>query len=367
VVPLESSQLFRHLPPAELAGVSGVARRQSIPAGKMIFNEGDRGDGLYVVGSGQVEIFVSSGEHERHTVTHAGPGEFFGEMAVLDDQPRSAGAAAVQDTELWFLPRPELLALLEQSPRLGLTLLHEISSRLREFNRQYVREVLQAERLAVIGRFARSIIHDLKNPLNIIGLTAELTGMPEATPEMRAKSAKIIRRQVERISNLVGEILDFTQSSPTDLVLAPTSCSAFIMQLADDLGPELAARNVSLHLENQPPETRLLVDPRRLRRVFFNLAHNATDAMPEGGRVIWRFKLEPNEVVTEVEDTGPGFAPEIVGKLFQAFATHGKAHGTGLGLSICKRIITDHGGWIVARAEPGRGAIFAFGLPRREA
>ena len=67
-----------------------------------------------------------------------------------------------------------MLNLVEESPRWRLAFLHEISHRLREFNRQYLREVLQAERLAVVGRFARSIVHDLKNPLNIIGLTAEM-------------------------------------------------------------------------------------------------------------------------------------------------------------------------------------------------
>jgi two-component system sensor histidine kinase HydH len=170
---------------------------------------------------------------------------------------------------------------------------------------------------------------------------------------------------VDRISNLISEILDFTQSSPRDIVLAPVSYAGFIHQLTDDLAPELAERQVALELENAPPETQLLLDPRRLRRVFFNLGHNAADAMPDGGKVVLRFKETDTEVVTEVEDTGPGIAPEIAGQLFQAFATHGKAHGTGLGLSICKRIITDHGGWIVARTEPAKGALFAFALPRR--
>jgi len=86
--------------------------------------------------------------------------------------------------------------------------------------------------------------------------------------------------------------------------------------------------------------------------------------MPRGGKIIWRFSVKPNEVVTEIEDTGPGIAPEISGHLFEAFATHGKAHGTGLGLSICKKILDDHRGWIAARNEPGHGAIFAFGIPR---
>ncbi len=67
--------------------------------------------------------------------------------------------------------------------------------------------------------------------------------------------------------------------------------------------------------------------------------------------------------MTELEDTGPGFSPQIVGRLFEPFATFGKAHGTGLGLSICQRIIQDHRGRIQARSELGRGAIFAIALP----
>jgi signal transduction histidine kinase len=106
------------------------------------------------------------------------------------------------------------------------------------------------------------------------------------------------------------------------------------------------------------------IHPKRLRRIFYNLLHNATDAMPEGGRIILRFQATEKEVVTEVEDTGQGIPPEIAEHLFDPFATHGKAHGTGLGLSICKRIIEDHQGWISARNNPGRGAVFAFGLPR---
>ena len=112
-----------------------------------------------------------------------------------------------------------MLALVERSPALALALLREISHRLREFNRQYLREVLQAERLAIVGRFARSIVHDLKNPLNIIGLTAEMAGMDRATPEMRQQATARIRKQVERISDLIGEILDFTQGSQSDFVL----------------------------------------------------------------------------------------------------------------------------------------------------
>jgi signal transduction histidine kinase len=128
----------------------------------------------------------------------------------------------------------------------------------------------------------------------------------------------------------------------------------------------VALKSASLELEGPPPSVRLRLDPKRLNRVFYNLIHNATDAMPRGGKIILRFRPGQTEMVTEIEDTGPGIAPAIAAQLFEPFATHGKAHGTGLGLSICKRIIEDHRGWIAARNEPGRGAVFSFGLPLRD-
>ena len=118
-----------------------------------------------------------------------------------------------------------------------------------------------------------------------------------------------------------------------------------------------------IELPNAPPSARLLLDPRRLRRIFFNLVHNATDMMLDGGRIFIRFHSNQKEIITEIEDTGPGLAPEIADKLFAPFVTFGKAQGTGLGLSICKKIVEDHHGQIWVRNEPNRGAIFCFALP----
>jgi signal transduction histidine kinase len=253
--------------------------------------------------------------------------------------------------------------MLERSPRLGASLVRVVSRRLREFNRQYIREVLQAERITLVGRFARSIVHDLKKPLSIIGIAAELAGMENAKPESRAAAKQRIRKQVERISNLVNEILEFTHGSPTAVVLAMTDYGQFVQGLIDEIRPEIALKGVSIDFENPPPEVKLPLNTQRMSRVFYNLIHNATDAMPSGGQVKIRFKADANRVSTEIEDTGRGIAAEVVDHLFEAFATFGKEHGTGLGLSICKRIVQDHKGEISARNVPDGGAQFTFTLP----
>ncbi|HEX9046377.1 MAG TPA: HAMP domain-containing sensor histidine kinase, partial [Verrucomicrobiae bacterium] len=117
-----------------------------------------------------------------------------------------------------------------------------------------------------------------------------------------------------------------------------------------------------VEMEGAPPAVLVNFDPRRLSRVFFNLIHNATDAMPNGGLIFLRFHANDREIVTEIEDTGMGISPEIADQLFQPFATHGKTKGTGLGLSICKKIVEDYGGAIAARSG-SQGAIFSFSLP----
>ena len=203
MVAIESSELFRNLRSDELKVLRLIALERQFPAGKEIFREGDPGDGVYVVKSGVVEISGVLGQNARRVFSEIKPGGMFGEMAVIEHRPRSATATAAQDTTAYFIPRGEMLHLIDRSPGLALTLLQVVSHRLREFNKQFVNEIVQGERLTAVGRFARSIVHDLKNPLNIIGLTAELACRPGATPEFRELAQGRIHGQIERISDLV--------------------------------------------------------------------------------------------------------------------------------------------------------------------
>ena len=361
MITLETIPLFRQLNRNELQALRLITQERQFNAGQEIFLEGAPGDGVYFVKTGLVEI--SAGKGERHVFSRLGPGEIFGEMAVLELRPRSATASAVQPTEVFFLPRGEMLSFIEHSPGLAFALLQQISRRLRDFNQLHLRELVQAETLAVIGRFAQGIVHDLKNPLSIISLSSEMFDMPGISPEIRAKAQVLIRKQVERISDMVSDILIFTQRARKDDDLKPGDYGAFILEMIGDLRSEAELKSAHIEMENDPPAVRVRFDPRRLSRVFFNLVGNATDVMLDGGRIFLRFKFDENEITTEIEDTGPGIAPEVADKIFQPFTTHGKAHGTGLGLSICKKIVEDHGGKISVRSEAGRGAIFCFTLP----
>jgi len=180
---------------------------------------------------------------------------------------------------------------------------------------------------------------------------------------LRRNSQHRIRKQIDRINDLVSEILEFTHGPQEQLILTLVDYGQFASQVVDDIRSDIDIRGVKVEFAGPMPAVRLRMNPKRLRRVFHNLMHNATDFMPGGGKITIRFRTENSEIVTEIEDTGPGIAPQIADQLFEAFATFGKAHGTGLGLSICKKIVEDHSGRIWARNAPGGGAIFSFALP----
>jgi signal transduction histidine kinase len=364
MVTLEASKLFRQLPADEWKQVQVAAREIRFAAGQSVFKEGDLGDGVYVVKSGMVEISATVGAGRQHSFSRLEAGEFFGEMAVLDNQPRSASASAVEESDVYFIPREEMVTLLTRSPELCMTLLQEISQRVREFNQQYVRELLQTERMALVGRFASSIVHDLKNPLTIIGIGAEMACLESSTAEARKTAEQRIRRQIERISGMVNDILEFTRGGTSRSVLASVDYAGFVRSITEDLDREMARKSITIGFENVPPSLKLHLNPQRLSRVFFNLVLNAADEMPGGGKITLRFTVSNSEVTTEVADTGGGIAPEIIDTLFEPFATYGKVKGTGLGLSISRRIIEDHGGKMWARNDPKGGAVFAFTLPR---
>lgn len=360
---LESIALFRDLNPEELQALRRIVEERKFTVGTKIFQEGSPGDGVYFVRTGRVEISGMVSSNVQRVFSQLGPGEIFGEMAVIEHRPRSATATALLDTEVYFVPRDEMFLLFNRSPKLAFSLLQLISHRLREFNQLHVREMVQAESLALIGRFAQSIVHDLKNPLSIIGLSAEMFDMPDVSPEIRAKTQLRIRRQVARISGMVSDILIFTEGKRMDAGRQPADYRTFVLELIKDLRAEAELKSAQIEMPSPPPAALVSFDPRRLNRVFHNLIHNATDFMRNGGKIFLRFHVIGQEIITEIEDTGPGIAPEITDKLFQAFVSFGKTHGTGLGLSICKKIVEDEGGRIWAHSEPGRGAIFCFALP----
>ena len=348
---------------ANLRALQRDAKVRAFAPRQIIFSAGDTGDGCYIVVSGRVQISAVVGQRESRVLATIGPGDFFGEMAVVDDAPRSATATAAVYTKTLFVERDRLLQLLARRPGLALSVMREFSARMRNLNQKYVEEIIQAERLSVVGRFATTIVHDFKTPLAVIGLATDLACSRGSRLSQRRELRTMVSRQTERMKSMLQELIDFTRPAVQQTKLQPLRFAPYLNSLAEEVSSELAQRGVELVIENPPPSVPVRIEPQRLSRLFYNLLSNAADEMKDGGKITLRFKKARGELQVEVQDSGRGIAPELADSLFKPFATFGKPHGTGLGLTICRRIAEDHGGRIWATSVPGKGATFSFTLP----
>lgn len=365
MVPLETSRLARHLAPAEQQLLRDQIEQQYYAPAEQIFHEGDSGNGLYVVLDGSIEITAMSVPGRQHRLAVMEPGDYFGEMAVFDGGNRSATATALTPASVGFVAAERVREMLQRSPLLAAALVKDASLRMREFNRRFLQESLKSERLTLLERLARTIVHDFRNPLNVVGIAADIAAEPRATPEMRCEARDRIRTQVEVMNRMMQELLDFTRGLTISTSLPRVKLGEVMADILLELQSEANRRGMSLCVVNSPPDVELRIDPPRLNRVFTNLAQNAFDAMsglPDPTLTV-RFATEPDGLLILVEDNGPGLPGEILPHVFEPFVTFGKAHGTGLGLAIADRIIAEHGGRITVTSLPGFGATFRIVLP----
>jgi len=167
---LQKVPLFSQLAPADLQRVVEVTRERTYPKNSVILFEDDPGDALYVVGKGQVKV-VLIGEDGREVILSVlGEGEFFGEMALIDDQPRSAHVIAMEDSTLLVVRREDFQGILTQQPLLALALLRELTRRLRRVDEKVGSLVL----LDVHGRVAQLLL-DLADEAGGAHITRRLT------------------------------------------------------------------------------------------------------------------------------------------------------------------------------------------------
>jgi signal transduction histidine kinase/putative methionine-R-sulfoxide reductase with GAF domain len=228
-------------------------------------------------------------------------------------------------------------------------------------------EERKAERLASIGKALSGVVHDLRTPLTVIGGYARsMEREPEA--ERRAEHRVVIKRQIDRIQTMIGEVLDFA-SGRSEVLLRRLWVRELVAELEATFAQDLADRGVAFVLEDRY-KGGVKGDLNKLLRVFANLVKNAREAViahpPRDGtppRISVRFEEgAAGHVHIVVQDNGPGFPKELEGRLFTSFATHGKDHGTGLGLAMARRIILDHGGTLEASSLPDGGAVVTITL-----
>lgn len=224
-------------------------------------------------------------------------------------------------------------------------------------------ELVQAERLATIGKMAAHITHEIRNPLSSIGLNLELLEEEIArSPEGKesAQLALAIRAEVDRLSRIAEQYLSVARRPRPEL--APERLEDLVEELAAFVTPELDRSQVSLRVEVDGDGPEILVDEAQLRQALLNLIRNAREAMPRGGAIVIAVRHRDGAAEITVDDTGPGIPEELRASIFDPFFTT-KQRGTGLGLAVTREIIEAHAGTIECEARRGAGTRFRITLP----
>lgn len=242
----------------------------------------------------------------------------------------------------------------------------ELRERVEELDKAYrqleaaQQEVIRAEKLSTIGEVTAIVAHEIRNPLATIGGFAQAISRRPDDNNRIERNANIIIEEVQRLEQILQNLLDFTKPTKPELVLHDVE--PIIDSIVEMISQDAAENRVELEVEVQQDLPEIYLDERQLRQIIINLARNAIEAMPDGGRLLIGARQSDNNIEISVSDTGEGIPPEHREQIFDTFFTT-KRTGTGLGLSLTRKITQEHGGELYVSSQPGEGSTFVIAFP----
>lgn len=223
-------------------------------------------------------------------------------------------------------------------------------------------QVQRAERMAVLGRLAANIAHEIRNPLASMSGSIQLLRKTMELDGSDRKLMDIVVRETENLNHWISEFLDYAR--PIKLEVNAVDMAAMVREVAEMLRHDERTSGIEIRCESD--ESCVIQGDRgRLRLVIWNLAINAVEAVPPGGIVVLEVREDEDTVTFRVADSGPGVSPENAVHIFEPFFTTKKG-GTGLGLATVHRLVEEHQGHILVQASGMEsGTAFVVVLPKR--
>lgn len=379
---LRDVYFFKDLADDEVRNIEALCKQDEFERGQIIFRENAPAERFFIVIDGMVEVWKDYASPSPDLLAVHGRGHLFGEMALIDDLPRSATVVAKTDTRVLYLFRREFDRVLRENPPVALSILRSLSAVVRTSNESFVEdlrhrnaelerayrelqvaqdELLRSERLSTLGKMSSMILHDIRNPISILRGFGEMIQLVADDPEKVRTYASSTVREADRLNQLANELLDYSRGEiRLDVGVVPVS--TLFGRVVESMHERLTARDVSIEVENEVGEP-VLLDEERMLRVLVNLCDNARKAMSRGDSLVLRASSDGRDLAITVRDTGRGMDEAVVEHIFEPFYSSSPDGGTGLGMVIVKSVVEAHRGSITVESEPGEGTTVTLRLP----
>jgi len=368
---LSRAEIFDQLPEANLVVIAEFCQERICLENDAILVEGEPAETIFIVERGKLalEKRIQIGRHStprNATIGYVEPGRVAGFSALVHPYTYSTSGICVEPTRIIAIDAAPLRAYLESNPEAGHVVMTSLASLVADRYRHSIN---------TLTYFLSIVSHELRSPLAAIEnyLRTMYAGF---AGDLNPKQSRMVGRSILRVVDLralIGDVVDLARMRPEQIQ------ADFEWFDPGEMGSEsiedarLAAAEKKIRIHVEPPA---IFEPivgarRRMRQVFTNLLNNAIKFAPEGSKVIFRAWYEPEHLIFEVEDEGPGIPPDDSPHIYTNFyraSNVGETTGAGLGLSIAKKIIDAHNGEIkVKNLEDNNGKTgsrFTVTIPR---
>ncbi len=373
-------QVFPGLGEDGLAELASVAQLRTYPPDTILCHEGRVEETFYVIVKGRAEVSKHIEKDLQRVLHRPGPGEFFGEIALVQEGQRTATVRTLEPTTVLEIGRPAFMSVLQRSASMAVRIMLQVTSRLRDADLRSIAdlrrkniELAQAyEELETQQRlrskFLTTVAHELRTPLTAATGYLQFASASTVTPEQTTDFLEKVSHNLETVVHLVNNILLLQELELITPNFEPLSVEEVVLLAIHGVVERAAQAGLTIDTRIEGGLPQVQGDAGGLSRAVGALLDNAVKFSPEGGEISIHVHADDDKLWIKVRDPGVGFPLERLDDLFKPFtrieATGEHLFGgVGLGLPIAKHVVESHGGHIEVESKEGEGSTFTIVLP----
>ncbi len=373
--------VFPGMSTAVLSELGTLVRECTYPSGTVLCHEGQAETTFYIVKAGHVAVTKHLEGEVSRTLNDHGPGEFFGEIALIQNSRRIATVRTTEPTTVLELDKQSFDDFLNRSPAVGLALIRQVAARLRHSDQAAIEELRKMnqelaaaynyleEQERLRSEFLTTVAHELRTPLTVAKGYLQLLRSGAIPGSGSGEAVETVYRHVDKVVHLVNNILFMQEMALIDLDFEVISIGEIVSRVVEMNRARAGSAGVQLCIACAIMPPLIRGDVEGLVTGIGALVDNAIKYSPAGGQVVLRLALDPDPqyVALSIEDQGPGISIEQQTRIFERFKGDvpgaPTTRGLGLGLPIARYLIEKHGGRIWVRSTVGKGSTFTITLP----